>query len=141
MIKILILIAIVALTTALGVFLSAGKKKKMHVFSELYEFNEKLIMNLKFNRMSMDKVAEGFKYIPEILSGNSVLEGKDSELINEYIVNLGKSDAVSQLDYLNGRKAYLAKYRDESNTEYKKYGSLYVKIFFMIGVLMAVLLA
>lgn len=113
----------------------------MHVFSELYEFNEKLIMNLKFNRMSMDKVAEGFKYIPEILSGNSVLEGKDSELINEYIVNLGKSDAVSQLDYLNGRKAYLAKYRDESNTEYKKYGSLYVKIFFMIGVLMAVLLA
>ncbi len=57
------------------------------------------------------------------------------------MVNLGKSDALSQIDYLNDRKATLAKCRDDSLSDYKRYGSLYVKIFFMIGVLAAVLLA
>lgn len=129
------------MTTAIGVFLSAGKKKRMQVFSELYEFNEQLILNLKFSRNSIDKVAEKFKYVPEILKNKKVLDGKDAENIADYVVNLGRSDALSQVDYLNGRKASLEKFRDESLADYKKYSSLYVKIFFMVGVLMAVLLA
>lgn len=113
----------------------------MQVFSELCEFNERLILNLKFSRDSVDKVAENFRFIPSLLKGEKVLDGKDGSAISDYVVNLGKSDASSQIDYLNGRKASLEKLRDESLTEYKKYGSLYVKIFFMIGVLAAVLLA
>ena len=98
----------------------------MTVFSELYEFNEKLLMNLKFQRAPINKVAEGFKFVPEILSGKKFFDGKDAE---------------SQIDYLNARKATLAKCRDDSFSDYKRYSSLYVKIFFMVGVLMAVLLA
>lgn len=113
----------------------------MQVFSELYEFNEQLLINLKYARNPIDKVAENFKYVPEILQGEKSLDGKDGEIISEYVVNLGKSDALSQIDYLNDRKAVLAKCRDESFDEYKRYSSLYVKIFFMVGVLMAVLLA
>lgn len=129
------------MTTALGILLSASKKKKMQVFSELYEFNEQLILNLKFTKSPVNKVAEGFKFVPDILQGKKVLDGKDGEFITDYAVNLGKSDALSQIDYLNGRKSALTKYRDESAETYKKYSSLYVKIFFMVGVLMAVLLA
>lgn len=125
----------------IGVFLSANKKKKMQVFSELYEFNEQLLINLKYARNPIDKVAQNFKFMPEMLHGTKLLDGKDGEIISEYAVNLGKSDALSQIDYLNDRKAVLAKRRDESFEEYKKYSSLYVKIFFMVGVLMAVLLA
>lgn len=130
-----------ALTTTLGVFLAANKKKRMQVFSELYEFNEQLIINLKFDKNPLDKVAQRFKHMPVALKGGKVLDGKDGEVISDYFVNLGKSDALSQIDYLNGRKDLLAKYRDESQLNYKKYSSLYVKIFFMIGVLMAVLMA
>lgn len=133
--------AIVALTTAIGVFLSKNKKKRSQVFSELYEFNEQLILNMKFNRNPVEKVAEPYKYVTEILKGKKPLDGKDGEIINDYFVNLGKSDALSQIDYLNDRKAALAKCRDDSLSDYKRYGSLYVKIFFMIGVLAAVLLA
>lgn len=129
------------MTTTIGVFLSANKKKRMTVFSELYEFNEQLILNLKFERKPIDKVAEKYKYIPPIIAGEKVLDGKDGETIAEYAVNLGKSDALSQIDYLNGRKAALSKCKDESFSDYKKYTSLYVKIFFMVGVLMAVLIA
>lgn len=127
--------------TTLGVFFSAGKKKKMQVFSELCEFNDRLIMNLKFDKNPLDNVAQSYKYIPVALNGGKVLDGKDGEVISDYFVNLGKSDAMSQIDYLNGKKAQLAKYRDKSENNYKRYSSLYVKIFFMIGVLMAVLMA
>ena len=127
--------------TTLGVFLSANKKKKAQVFSELCEFNEQLIMNLKFNKSPLYDVAQSFKYMPVALKGGKVLDGKDGEVVADYFVNLGKSDAMSQIDYLNGRKEMLAKYRDESQLNYKKYSSLYVKIFFMLGVLMAVLMA
>ena len=129
------------MTTSIGVFLSAGKKKRMQVYSEIYEFNEQLILNLKFARLPVDKVAEPYKYISGILKGETVLDGKDGEVISEYTVNLGKSDALSQIDYLNGRKASLGKLKEESFLNYKKYSSMYVKIFFMVGVLVAVLLA
>lgn len=113
----------------------------MQVFAELYEFNEQLILNLKFSREPIDKVAERFKYIPEILGGKKVLDGSDGETVADYISSLGKSDAVSQIDYLSERKAVLSKCKDESFSDYKRYSSLYVKIFFMVGLLAAVLLA
>lgn len=129
------------LTTSIGVFLSANKKRRMQIFSELYEFNEQLLLNLKFSRQTLDKIAKNFKFVPDILQGKILLDGRDGEIISEYVFNLGKSDALSQIDYLNERKAILTKFKDESAENYKKYSSLYVKIFFLLGVLMAVLLA
>ena len=61
-----------ALITLVGVFLSANKKKRMQVFAELYEFNEQLILNLKFARNPISKVAEPFTYIAEIMNGKCV---------------------------------------------------------------------
>ena len=141
MIKILILLAVVALSTTIGVFLSANKKKRMQIYSELYEFNEQLILTLKFSRQTIDKIAEPFKFVPKILSGESVLKGADADVVREYTENLGKTDALSQVDYLTEKKAVLKKYKDESLSDYKRYSSLYIKIFFMLGVMMAVLLA
>lgn len=113
----------------------------MAVFSELYEFNEQLILTLKFTRSSLDKIAEPFKYMPKILNGESVLKGDDGKIVGDYLENLGKTDALSQIDYLSERKSVLKKYKEESFSDYKKYSSLYVKIFFLIGVMVAVLLA
>ena len=131
----------VALSTTIGVFLSANKKKRMQIYSELYEFNEQLILTLKFSRQTIDKIAEPFKFVPKILSGESVLKGADADVVREYTENLGKTDALSQVDYLTEKKAVLKKYKDESLSDYKRYSSLYIKIFFMLGVMMAVLLA
>ena len=113
----------------------------MQIYSELYEFNEQLILTLKFNRASIQKIAEAFKFIPEILDGNELLSGDDGQFLKDYINNLGKTDALSQVDYLIERKSLLKKYKDDSFNDYKKYSSLYVKIFFLIGVMVAVLLA
>ncbi len=133
--------AVTALITSIGTFLSANKKKRMQIFSELYEFNEQLILTLKFTRASIEKIAEPYKYVPDILNGKDLLSGEEGQFLKDYILNLGKTDALSQVDYLNERKSILKKYKDESFAEYKKYSSLYVKIFFLIGVMAAVLLA
>ena len=129
------------LTTSIGIFLTANKKKRMQVFGELYEFNDQLLLNLKFSRQPLNKIAEKYKFVPEVLHGERVLDGEDGEFVSDYVVNLGKTDALSQIDYLNGRKAALEKYKNESAQDYKKYSSLYLKIFFMVGVLIAVLIA
>ncbi len=113
----------------------------MQIFRELYEFNEELLLNLKFTREPLDKVASKYKFVHAALKGQKLLDGEAGEVISDYFNSLGTTDAISQIDYLNERKAVLLKMRDESGEEYKKYSSLYVKIFFMLGVLMAVLLA
>lgn len=133
--------SVAVLVTMIGLFLSAGKKKTMNVFGELYEFNEQLLLNMKFARKPLNKVAENFKYMPSVLNGETVLKGKDGEIIREYISSLGKTDPLSQIDYLNERQSALRKYKEDSIENYKKYSSLYIKIFFMLGVLAAVMLA
>ena len=129
------------LITSIGPLLSANKKRRMQIFAELYEFNERLILTLKFTRSSIDKIAEPFKFVPEILEGKELISGDEGQFLKDYISNLGKTDAMSQVDYLNERKSLLKKYKDDSFNDYKKYSSLYVKIFFLIGVMVAVLLA
>ena len=113
----------------MGVFLSAEKKKRAQVYAELYEFNERLLLNMKFNKYPVEQVAEGFKYVEKILQGGQVLQGSDNKTINDYFASLGTSDALSQIDYLNDRKAALSRLKDESFSDYKCYSSLYIKIF------------
>lgn len=127
-------------TTTIGVFLSNDKKKRMKIFDELYEFNERLLLNIKYGKLPVENIATDFEFIPRILSGDAVLSGEDALFIENYVQNIGKTDTLSQIDYLNERKLYLKKYKDDSLTDYKKYGSLYIKIFFMVGILIAVLL-
>lgn len=111
------------------------------MYAELYEFNELLLLNLKFGREDMRALAKKFRYVGDVLDGKQVLKGADGEFISNYASCLGSTDASSQIDYLNERKIYIKKHKDESFDDYKKYSSLYVKIFLMLGVLIAVLLA
>lgn len=133
--------AIIAATTAVGVLLSADKKKRAAVFAELYEFNERMLINLKFGKQRISQIAADFKYMPDILAGKSILSGDDGQFISQYVKNIGVSDSSSQIDYLNERKQAIKKRMEESGENYKKYSSLYLKMALMIGILIAVLLA
>ncbi len=82
----------------------------MQVFAELYEFNEQLIMTLKFSRASIEKIASPFKFVSHILNGKCPLSGTDAEFVKDYTDNLGKTDALSQVDYLTEKKTLLKKY-------------------------------
>lgn len=137
----MLLSAIIVLTTVVGYLLTGYKKKRAAVYSELYEFNEQLILNMKYGKERLQSLSARFKYIGDIISGNDILYGEDGIFLKNYIKNLGATDPQSQIDYLNERKTTLKKIAEESSQEYKKYSSLYIKIALMVGILIAVLLA
>lgn len=141
MIKILILFAIVILSALLGVALSADKKKKYKTICEFYDFNENLILNIKYERKRFEEVAKGYESVKRALSGEEVLSGEQGEFIKKYLEGIGTTDALSQIGYLTEMKETLSKYRSESENNYKKYGSLYLKLCIACGILIAVLLA
>ncbi len=135
------LCAIIAGTTAIGVLLSADKKRRAGVYEELYEFNERMLINLRYGGRRVGEISSGCKYMADILAGKSVLGGEDDRFLREYSKSLGVSDSSSQIDYLVERRPQIKKLRDESAENYKKYSSMYIKIALMAGVLIAVLLA
>ncbi len=121
--------------------LSTEKRKRAKIFEEMYEFNERLLLNMKYNRASLDVIAADYPNMQKLLEGEVPLDGSDGKFLLAYVNSLGSTDALSQIDYLNERKSAIKKYKEESAADSKKYSSLYVKIFFMVGVLIAVLLA
>ncbi len=129
------------LSALLGIILTNDKKKSMKVFAQFYEFNEKLLLNLKYGRNKVKEIAAEYEYVQTVLDGKSVLKGEDDDFLQNYISNIGCTDAYSQVDYLNERKQLLKKYKEDSENAYKKHGALYIKIAIMIGILVAVLLA
>lgn len=141
MIKILILFAIVILSAVFGLVLSNEKKTKVKVFEQFCDFNEKLIINLKYGREKVSKIAEDYGFVKKCLSGEKVLSGDEGKFLSEYLSSIGQTDAASQIDYLNERKIELENYRRSSRDNYKKYGSLYFKLCLMAGILIAVLFA
>ncbi len=130
-----------AATTAIGVLLSSEKKKRAKVYSELYEFNERMLLNLRYGKERISQITADYKFIDDILAGKELLAGEDATFLKEYGKNLGSSDCSSQIEYLSERQTFLRKMKDESMSDYKKYSSLYIKIALMAGILIAVLLA
>lgn len=121
--------------------MTAEKRKSMKVFAQFYEFNEKLLMNIKYGRIKVSEIVGEFEYVQAAMEGKLHLNGEEGEFLNNYLANIGLTDARSQVDYLNERKELLKKYKDSSEELYKKQGSLYFKIALMVGILVAVLLA
>ena len=141
MIKILILFAIVLLSGGLGLAISSEIKKEMKIYSQFYDFNEKLILNLKFKREKVGVVAEQFDYVKKAMLGEQLLKGEDGEFLMQYLSDIGKTDAPTQIAYLSEKGQTLLEFKQKSEEKYKKYGSLYFKLSLMAGILIAVLLA
>lgn len=125
----------------MGIALSAERKRQFKVLDEFYRFNEKLIINLKYGREKLNTVAAEFPYVKKVLEGGSVIEGDDGVMLADYLKGIGQTDATTQVEYLSERREALKNCRAKYVDNYKKYGSMIVKLSLMAGILFAVLLA
>lgn len=125
----------------MGLAISSEIKKEMKIYGQFYEFNEKLILNLKFSKEKVEVVAEPYEYVKKAMGGSTVIKSEDGEFLMSYIGDIGKTDAPTQLLYLNEKGQTLLSLKQKSEEKYKKYGSLYFKLSLMAGILVAVLLA
>ena len=125
----------------MGLAISSEIKKEMKIYGQFYDFNEKLILNLKFNKDKVAVVAEQFDYVKKAMQGDRIIKGEDGEFLMQYLSDIGKTDAPTQIAYLNEKGQTLLNLKQKSEEKYKKYGSLYFKLSLMAGILIAVLLA
>lgn len=141
MIKILILLAIVVLSAMLGMALSNYLNKRMQIIGEFYDFNEKLLMNMKYGRNKLSEILKDYPEVEKAYIGEEVIGGEEGEFFKKYLSGIGVSDAYSQTEYLNEMKKTLSKFKSESEEKYKKYGPMYFKLCLAGGILIAVLIA
>ena len=73
------------LSGALGMAVSAEKKREMKVFAQFYDFNEKLIINLKYGKDKVGKIAEEFDYVQKVMRGGEVIKGEEGDFLKSYI--------------------------------------------------------
>ncbi len=70
----------------------------------------------------------------------SFLNAEDKKITADYFSMLGKGDCSSQKNYFSSAKERLAKLYGDAESLCKKYGNLYVKIGFLCGLLILILI-
>ena len=68
------------------------------------------------------------------------LKGEDKSLVEDYFKMLGKGDSASQKTYFSAAKEGITKLYSDAENEYKKYGDLYIKLGFLCGLLILILI-
>ena len=162
MIKFLFGIAMVAFTSLCGYFLARKYRQRKLFFTQLCAFNERFIGEVSYYRRPIREFAAKYVYrgeFDELLKGFfagieegvspieilerkefSFLKEEEKRVVEDYFLMLGKGDSASQKGYFIAVKDGLASLQAEAETTCKKYADLYVKLGFLCGLLILILM-
>ena len=161
MIKFLLGITMVAFTTFCGYLLSKKYRKRMLFFQELQVFNERFLSEIAYARRPIKDfvskytfygefsnlladffacIDDGAPFCGDDLQGYTFLKEDEKRFLEEYFRMLGRGDSASQNAYFSSVKATLSSYKNTAETDGKKYGDLYIKIGFLCGLLILILI-
>ena len=163
LIKFFLGVAIVAFTSFCGHLLAKKYRQRRLFFEQFYTFNENFLSEIAYYRRPIkefaslrayegefdDCLSEIFTAIEQNLSISGVfaksdnytfLKEEDRKTTEDYFSMLGKGDSASQRAYFSSIKERLLALRKESETDAKRYGDLYVKIGFLCGLLILILI-
>ena len=162
-VKFLLCIAILAFTSGVGYFLASKYRQRKVFFTQFYEFNERFLSEITYYRRPIQEFVSGYRYqgefqvlLEEFFSTMETRAANDQKVFNlpeyhfltaeekvfvvDYFSMLGKGDSLSQKGYFSSVKETLAKLQTESEKDCKRYGDLYVKIGFLCGLLILILI-
>ncbi len=161
MVKFLLGVTMVAFTTFCGYLLSKKYRKRKVFFHELNVFNERFLSEIAYYRRPIKEFAVQYVFYGEFndiltdffLSVDdgalfyvgddgeySFLKEEEKRFIEEYFRMIGRGDSASQNKYFSSVKNTLTAYKDDTEKESKKYGDLYIKIGFLCGLLILILM-
>lgn len=139
MIKILTSLAIIIICSSIGAICNSSLKHNAILYRQFADFNDKLILNMKYSRKSIKDLLCEFNELKKY-TNETKIKGGDAFII-DYFNNVGKTDCNSQIEYLNAKSVEIKTERDKKIEKYDKYGPLYLKLSFIIGILIVVILA
>lgn len=162
MIKFFVGMAIVAFASFCGYALAGKYRRKKMFFAQFASFNERFLAELAYYRRPIKSFVFEYAYQGEFralledyvasLNPESdtdiFLLGEDFAFLNkderritqEYFSTLGKGDSASQKGYFSSMKSRLDVLREDSEKECKRYADLYVKLGFLCGLFILILI-
>ncbi len=163
MTKFLLGVAIIAFTTILGYLFSKKHRKRKAFFMQFHLFNERFINEISYYKRPLQSFFSKYAYkdafelllsrflycvqkgIPMqenllVDSEFDFLKKEEKAVVENYFSMLGKGDSASQKTYFSAQEQALSTLEKESADTCKKYGDLYVKLGFLCGLLILVLI-
>lgn len=152
-------VAIVAFCSFCGYYLAKKYRKRQSFYTQFWEFNERFLGEIAYYRRPLGEFLSKYTYknefelflnsfytclkkedgLRELAYPDFATEEEKRELI-DYFSMLGKGDSGAQKAYFSTAKETLSKRKKESVEACKKYGDLYVKLGFLIGLFILVLI-
>lgn len=162
MLKFLSGIAIIAFTTLCGYLLAKKYRRRRLFFSQWKEFNERFLSEISYYRRPIQQFIGNFSYqgeferllqaflqrlqtperVEELTEGVdfAFLKAEEKRVVEDYFLMLGKGDSASQKAYFSSIKDTLSKLQGEAEESSKRYGDLYIKMGFLCGLLLLILI-
>ena len=163
MTKFLLGVAIIAFTTFCGYLLTKKYRRRKLFFAQLYSFNELFLNEIAYYRRPIIEFTANFSYRGEfgILMNDyfssvndfqtefirrldedtyDFLKTDEKRTITDYFSMLGKGDSQSQKGYFSSIKDTLLKRQNETDAENKKFSDLYIKLGFLCGLFILILI-
>ena len=161
--KFIVGIALIAFTTFCGHFLARKYRQRKQFFKELQTFNERFLSEIAYYRRPIKEFVAKYTYkgdFDELLhdyfaamqtrdkTENGLLENpkyaflraEEKRVVEDYFLMLGKGDSTSQKGYFSSVKEPLSRLQKETETACKQYGDLYIKLGFLCGLLILILM-
>ena len=165
MAKFLIGIAIVAFTSFCGFTLAKKYRIRKNFFTQFYEFNGRFLSEVAYFKRPLAEICSRFVYRGDFdlllksffkkqkeygermgaastldLREYSFLTADEQAFVGDYFLTIGRGDSISQKAYFSSAKEKLADYKQKSEVECKKYGDLYLKLGFLCGLAVLILI-
>jgi stage III sporulation protein AB len=167
MIKLLLGAAIVCFTSFCGYVFAKKYRKRKNFFAQMNEFNERFLNEIAYYRRPVKEFIDKYAYTGEFnelldafldhlgrtpKTGEAAFETEsvfpvfpfltadETHFISDYFLMLGKGDSGSQKAYFTSVKSTLEEYKKKSGEECGKYSDLYLKLGFLSGLLILVLI-
>lgn len=163
MVKFLLGVAIIAFTTFCGYLFGKKYRKRKLFFTQWNLFNERFLNEIAYYRLPLQEFITKYPYKTEFdillqrfiecvkkripLKGNLLkstefhfLKEDEKNVIEDYFLMLGKGDSQSQKNYFSSMKETLITREKQAVDVCKKFGDLYIKLGFLCGLLILILI-
>lgn len=161
--KFILGIAVVAFTTFCGYFLAKKYRQRKLFFKQFQEFNERFLSEIAYYRRPIkdfvskyaykgefDELLQDFFRSLEMRDGWSAellrqpkyafLRVEEKRVVEDYFLMIGKGDSASQKGYFSAQKEPILRLQKESDETCERYGNLYIKLGFLFGLFVLILM-
>lgn len=146
-------IIVLILSVVLSILLSNKYAKRKNFYAEFSRFNEKILKEISFTSSSLLKISKTLPHDSDFglttskyFSGEkkvqylSYLSKEENEYYLYFLSNVGLSDRDSQIAFISKTQQELDEKLKKTNEDEKKYKSLYIKLGFLFGLIMMIIL-